>query len=194
MAPGPVPVVAFPVLLALVFAMGAQFYYPFGLLVVLFAAGCVPAAEWAAHRRPRAGLLVAGVALNSAVSVVIGLPVIPVGALGATPIPGINQVARDSVGWPAYTTQIAAVWRTLPADDQARAVVVTSNYGEAGAVARYGPELGLRRVYSGLNDLWYRGPPPDAADIVVFVGAQARMASAYFQSCLLATRSTTRPV
>lgn len=37
---------AFPVLLALVFLMGAQPYYLYGLVAVLFAVGCVPAQEW----------------------------------------------------------------------------------------------------------------------------------------------------
>ncbi len=42
--------VAFPVLLVLVFVMGAQFYYPFGLLAVMFAAGCVPSWRWVSAR------------------------------------------------------------------------------------------------------------------------------------------------
>lgn len=176
-------VVAFPVLLALVFAMGAQVYYPFGLLVVLFAAGCGPVAEWAGRRPNRVRLVVVGVASNAAVSVLLGLPVIPVGALGGTPVPGINQVARDTVGWPAYVAQIAEVWHALPEDEQARAVVVASNYGEAGAVARFGPALGLHEVYSGLNGLWYQARPPDRADVAVFVGEHARTAASLFKSC-----------
>ncbi len=173
---------AFPVLLVLVFVMGAQVYYPFGFLAVLFAAGCVPTERWMLGWRWR--LVASGVALNAAVSSVLGLPLIPLKALGATPVPGVNQVARDTVGWPAYVAEIAAAYRTLPTDRREEAVIVTSNYGEAGAVDRYGRRWGLPPVYSGLNDLYFQGPPPDSIDTVVFVGGQAPTAAHLFASCL----------
>jgi hypothetical protein len=174
---------AFPVLLVLVFAMGAQFYYPFGLLAVLFAAGCVPAAAWARRSRVRRGLLVAGIGLNGAVSVVLGLPVVPVSELGATPVPAINQVARDSVGWPTYVREIAAAARTVPPGLRGRMVVVTSNYGEAGAVDRYGGPLGLRRAYSGHNQLYAEGRPTASATVAVLVGGQLPTARPLFRRC-----------
>ena len=43
------------------------------------------------------------------VSAFIALPLVPVADLGSTPIPGINQAARDTVGWPAYVREVAAV-------------------------------------------------------------------------------------
>ncbi len=175
---------AFPVLLLLVCVMGSQIYYPAGLLAALFAAGCVPATRWLA-RHP-AGI--AGVALNAVVSLVIGLPLIPLGALGGTPVPDINQVARDTVGWPEYVQQVAGVHATLPAADRQQAVIVTSNYGEAGAVARYGGRYRLPAVYSGQNQLYYQGRPPDLARVVVFVGAQYPLASQLFASCTVAAR------
>ena len=181
--------VAFPVLLALVFVMGSQFYYPFGLVAVLFAAGCVPTYEWIARSlRWRRPLVVAGVSLNAAVSGVLGLPLIPLSALGGTPVPAVNQVAQDSVGWPTYVRQIADVHATLTPADRSRAVVVTSNYGEAGAVARYGGRFRLPDVYSGQNQLYYQARPPDAATVVIMVGAQLDEARNHFTSCVIADR------
>ena len=177
---------AFPVLLVLVFAMGAQFYYPFGLLAVLFAAGCVPLDRWMGTSAAARRLAVGGVALNSAVSVVLGLPVIPVSRLGATPIPSINQVERDTVGWPAYVREIEAVYDTVPRAEQRTAIVLTSNYGEAGAVARYG-RPGLRgKVYSGHNQLFYDRKPPASAAVVVFVGGQVLRKRGLFETCRIA--------
>jgi 4-amino-4-deoxy-L-arabinose transferase-like glycosyltransferase len=173
--------VALPVLLALVFVMGSQFYYPFGLLAAIFAIGCVPTAEWMGGWRAR--LVVVGVGLNAAVSLLLGLPIVPLSALGGTPIPGINQVARDSVGWPTYTRQIADAYATLPAADRANAVIVTTNYGEAGAVQRYGPALGLPAVFSGQNQLAVQATPPSSATVVVFVGGQLADARPLFDSC-----------
>jgi hypothetical protein len=41
--------------------------------------------------------------------------------------------------------------------------VIAENYGEAGAIDRYGPADGLPSiVYSGQNQLYLYGPPPAA--------------------------------
>lgn len=172
---------AFPVLLIIVFVMGSQFYYPFGLLAVIFAIGCVPAADWMRAWRTR--LVVVLIAINTAVSLVLGLPLVPVGSLGKTPIPGINQAARDSVGWPTYVRQIADAYEALPASDRANAVIVASNYGEAGAVDRYGRALGLPAVFSGQNQLYQQAMPPSSATVVVFVGGELDRAVTLFDSC-----------
>ncbi len=49
-------------------------------------------------------------------------------------------------------------------------MILTSNYGEAGALTRYGPERGLPRAYSGHNSFADFGVPPDTADVVIVVG------------------------
>lgn len=175
--------VAFPVLLVLVFEMGSQFYYPFGLLAALFAAGCVPTWRWVSERAVWRRLLVIGVAVNAIVSSLLALPIVPVTSLSNTPIASISQVAQDSVGWPRYVAQIAAVYRTLPAAVRAHTVVYASNYGEAGAVDRFGPGDGLPAVYSAHNQLVDEGRPPDATTTVVFVGGQYDDHSRWFGSC-----------
>ena len=176
--------VAFLVLLGFTFLSGTQPYYPVGLLVVLLAAGCIPAADLLARAAPGWRCLAVGLlGLNAAVSAVVGLPVLPVGVLGRTPVPGLNQTAADQVGWPRYVEQIASAHQDLPAGDRERAVVVTSNYGEAGAVARYGPAHGLTQVYSGHNHLHAVARPPDGTAVVVIVGGQSRRLVAEFASC-----------
>jgi 4-amino-4-deoxy-L-arabinose transferase-like glycosyltransferase len=174
---------AFPVLLVLVFVMGSQFYYPLGLLAVLFAVGCVPAWQWLARSTAWRRAAVALVAVNAVVSILIGLPVVPLSTMHVTPIAGINQVAADSVGWPVYVREVATVYRSIPAIDRPRTVVVASNYGEAGALDRYGPRYRLPAVYSGQNQLYLNGGPPGSATTAVFVGAQLRSAAPRFRSC-----------
>jgi hypothetical protein len=51
-----------------------------------------------------------------------------------------------------------------------RAVIFTFNYGEAGAIDRYGPGLGLTHAYSGHNAYGDWEPPPDGAAPVITVG------------------------
>lgn len=160
--------VAYPIVLLVTLATAGQLYYPLGLVALLFAAGAVPTVDWVSRSlRGRRALVVGAVALNSVLSAIVSLPLIPVDGLGDTPVPGINQVARDTVGWPVYVQTLADVYASLPAEDQARTVLLTSNYGEAGALHRYGPAYGLPDVYSGHNELWFAGPPPESATVVV---------------------------
>jgi hypothetical protein len=179
---------AFVVIVVLTFLGGAQVYYPSGLLMALWAAGCVPAADLMSRSSSWRRLTVAAIAVNGAVASLIALPVIPESVLGRTPVPAINQTARDQVGWPAYVRQVAAVVRALPPGDRAHAVVVTSNYGEAGAVARYGPALGVPAAFSGQNALYDRARPPDDARVVVMVGGQLPWVEHLFTSCDVAAR------
>ena len=175
--------VAYPLMVVLLLVIAGQPYYTIGLLLGLFAIGAVPTERWL-DRRWRQALLAFGVVLNAAVSVAIALPVIPVERLGATPIPDMNQATADQIGWPAYVRQVVDVYEALPAEDRSRAILLTGNYGEAGALDRYGPAYGLPPVYSGQNELYNFGPPPESATvaIVVFQAGPDRLARA-FGSC-----------
>lgn len=173
-------VVAFGLVLVFTAVSGAQPYYPAGMLVVLLAVGAVPVAEWLAARpRWRVPAWSLG-ALNGLVSAVIGLPLLPVTVLGATPVPDVNPLSADQVGWPEYARQVADVWHRVP--DRTRAIVLTSNYGEAGAIDRFGPDLGLPRPFSAHNALADIPPPPETTT-VVFVGRQYQRATTVLSAC-----------
>jgi hypothetical protein len=181
--------VTFPVLLVLVFVLGSQAYYPFGLVSALFAVGCVPTADWltrGAAGRVTTVAVLGGI--NALVSVVIALPLIPVASLDSTPIPGMNQVVQDSVGWPAYVRQVAAAYRSVPVSDRTRTTVIASNYGEAGALDRYSRKNGLPRIFSAHNQLYFQGRPPDRMTTAVVVGGQADEAKGLFRTCRSAGR------
>jgi len=182
--------VAYLAICVLVLATGGQPYYPYGLLCTLFAAGSVVTADWLGRGRrgSRFALLGAATGVNAVVSALIALPLVPIGTLGDTPIPVMNQTARDSVGWPRYVDQVVQIYEGLPAPDRARAVVLTGNYGEAGAVARLGASR-LPQVYSGHNELWYYGPPPQWATVTILVGVGEPSAlGENFGNCVLAGR------
>jgi len=169
-------VVVVVVVVLFTFVSGAQPHYPVFILPIPFAAGVV-AME---HRLGRvwAGLF----ALNGAVSLVLGLPIIPVGSVGATPVPDVNLLAQDSIGWPAYVGQMTAPYDDLP--DHSHAVVVTSNYGEAGAVHRDRPDV---PVFSAQNALFDQARPPDDTTTVVFVGGEYDLARTLF-TCRVVAR------
>jgi 4-amino-4-deoxy-L-arabinose transferase-like glycosyltransferase len=164
--------VAALVALALTFVGGGQIYYAFGLLAYLLAAG------WAAVRGPT-WLLVTAIALNGAVNAFIALPLLPLSNVGAQA--ALNPSIGDQVGWPTYVATLRAAYEQIPSRERSRVVVFTSNYGEAGAVARYGADLPA--VYSGQNALYDEGPPPASHDLVLAWTEDFRDLAAHFDGC-----------
>jgi hypothetical protein len=160
--------VAYAVLALLFVVTGGKPYYLAGLYPVLLAAGAVPVLRWVSRGRgrARAALLGGALALSLAVNAVLMLPLVPVERLAQTPIVDVNYDAGETVGWPEFAATVAAVRDGLPAGE--RVAVVTGNYGQAGAVDRYAPELGP--AYSGHNSYWSWGPPPDDVTTVIAVG------------------------
>ena len=178
---------ALPVVVVLVFIGGSQVYYPLGLMTAFLAAGCVVVAQWvAAGSTRRAWTVIGAVGANAVISVLIALPVVPLNLLGSTPIPTFNQIAQDQVGWPAYVQQVADVRERLPVEERDRAVVIADNYGEAGAIARYGPDHGMDEVYSAQNELYYQARPSESADTAIFVGTSPSQLEPLFGSCSVA--------
>jgi hypothetical protein len=163
--------VAWPVLAVLFMATGGKPYYLAGMFPVLLAAGAQPAVNWMTRggARTRRGLIIAGVALGVAM-MPITLPVLPVSVVHQTPIVALNYDTGETIGWPAFVGEIAAVYRSLPPGQRATTIVLTSNYGEAGAVDRFGPADGLPAAYSGHNGFWYWGPPPASATTALVIG------------------------
>ncbi|RBY95955.1 hypothetical protein DQ237_12555 [Blastococcus sp. TF02-8] len=161
---------AFPVaygLLTVVFLLtGGKPYYLAGLYPLLLAAGSGPALDRVRERRGLRLLLPAALATSLLVNGLLALPVLPVARLGDTPVPDINYDAAETVGWPRFAMTVERASSELP--DGTRAVVLTGNYGEAGAVDRFAPSLAP--AYSGHNAYWDWGPPPADVDAVVAVG------------------------
>jgi hypothetical protein len=124
-----------------------------------------------------------GPSAASVVGAVISLPVIPLGVLGQTAIPGINSATPDQVGWPAYVDQVGEVVHQQGEEDDL--VILASNYGEAGAIDRF-REGQLPAVYSGHNALYSSGPPAEPVKAVVVVGAMLEKVRPYFAGCTIA--------
>ena len=128
--------------------------------------GAEPAWQWLRSatraRRTTVTTTVATVAaISVAVSLVIGLPLLPASAAGL--VLGPNKEAGEQIGWPAFVADVAAVWRQIPPGMRHSAVIVTMNYGEAGAIEHYGAADGLPQPYSGHMSYADWGPPPDSS-------------------------------
>ena len=182
--------VAYPLLAVVFMLTGGKPYYLAGLYPVLLAAGAQPTLRWVhdGARRARGVLLGAAIALSGAVAAFLMLPLVPVQQLAATPIVDINYDAGETVGWPVFAATVGRVYAGLPAAERGSAVVLTRNYGEAGAVDRYAAEFGLPTAYSGHNAYAEWGPPPESANTTVVVGYDRDQLAGWFRSCSEAAR------
>jgi 4-amino-4-deoxy-L-arabinose transferase-like glycosyltransferase len=162
---------AWLVLVIVFIVTGGKPYYLAGLFPVLLGAGAISAGAWLDHgsRRLRSSLLAAALLISALVSAVIAFPILPADDAGAAV--ALDSDVGETIGWPDFTQIIAHVYRNAPG----RPVIFTSNYGEAGAIDRYGPHLGLPRAYSGHNGFSEWGPPsgrPGAVFVIGLDGAQ----------------------
>jgi hypothetical protein len=90
---------------------------------------------------------------------------------------------RDQVGWPEFVQQVAGVRDGLLPEERDRVAILAQNYGEAGALALYGPQYGLPTPISGVNSFHDRGYGPFAPENVIVAGGNYDDLMKYFQSC-----------
>jgi 4-amino-4-deoxy-L-arabinose transferase-like glycosyltransferase len=177
---------AYLILLGLAFVTAAKPYYTMGLLFALLGAGGVVAERGLAEGRRRRWPLGAAIVFSAVIAAALTLPFVPVADVHATPIPAVDEDAVETIGWPSFANTVAAAWRRIPEPERQRAVIYAGNYGEAGALARYGPSLSLPHAYSGHNAFWRFGRPPDGAAAVIVVGH--RNPAGNFDGCVRAAR------
>jgi hypothetical protein len=156
--------------LVLLFATSGKGYYALGFLPVLFAAGAIPLAGWLSrgHVTVRRMTFAAAALVSLAFVASLTLPVLPAETLARTPLPDIYGESAEQIGWPELVAAVEGVVADLPLDERADAIILTGNYGEAGALTLLGKDL--PPVYSGHNAFGSWGPPPEDRDITILVG------------------------
>jgi hypothetical protein len=149
----------------------------------------VAAERWLAARKSRAtgtsrGAVKLGAVMliSAAIGLPIALPVLPARALHTLPLQKVNYDLGETIGWPQEVALVAREYHALPAAQRARTTILTSNYGEAGALARYGAGQGLPTAYSGANNFWLWGPPPASATAAVAVNVDPALLRREFTS------------
>ncbi len=102
----------------------------------------------------------------------------------------VRKDYADMFGWPELAQQTAEVYDSLTTDQRANAMVLTQNYGEAGAIDYYGRDYGLPAAVSPHLTFWYWAPPRMNPTTVVMVGFSQDYASRYFADCRQAATIT----
>ena len=181
----------FVVPLVLFIVAKGRWYYMAGTYPMLYAAGAVWGERWLSSigrgwrwtvRAVARAALICDVALMA----VIALPSAPVNSARWKFAAKNNEDLYEELGWPELTGEVARIWTSLPPSEQARAGIMAANYGEAGALALYGPGYQLPRPLSGINSFWAKGygdPPPET---LIVLGFSQRFRDANFSSCELA--------
>ena len=178
--------VAYLLLLAVVTLTGGKPYYTLGLVPALLAAGVPPVRGWLARGRGRRVAAAVLVVVHVVISAVLVLPVLPASALAASPVPDIYYDAGETVGWGAFTATVDRALAQVPADRRAGLVVLTGNYGEAGAVDRARRQgADLPAVYSGHNAYGLWGPPPATGPLLLVGHRTDAQAAELFTGCRL---------
>jgi hypothetical protein len=172
--------VIYVVTLAILLASGsARIEYITLPCVALFGAG----AAWWSERGRLARAAVTALALALAIPIApLALPILPVprfiayqAALGHKPateerhaMGRLPQQYADMFGWPELADSVARVAARLTPDERRRAIVVVDNYGEAGALERFGQGR-VPRVVCQHNNWYFWGPPSWDGDVALLV-------------------------
>ncbi len=163
------------IVIVLQFVLGGKAYYPGGVYTFLFAAGVAALERRLAARKPLAFGIHSAVRtgrvilVSGAIGALVAIPLLPARALHTVPLQKINYDLGEEIAWPEQVALVAREYDALPGPLRRHTTILTGNYGEAGAIDRYGPGLGLPQVYSGANNFWLWGPPPTADSAAIAV-------------------------
>ena len=92
----------------------------------------------------------------------VALSVLPARTLHAVPLQKLNYDLAETIAWPKQVALVAREYDSLPGPQRRQTAILTGNYGEAGAIDRYGPGLALPQAYSGANSFWLWARRPRA--------------------------------
>lgn len=179
--------------LALFWLAGARDYYLAPAYPMLLAAGAVLLERRVARLRQRAATAVRvattlALLFALATTALVALPLAPVGSQAWRVAGEYHDNFAEQVGWPELVAQVAAVYHALPEAERARTAIYANNYGEAGAINRYGPALGLPTAISGINSYWARGYGDVPSTTVIVLGDDAEGVADTPATCTLAGR------
>jgi hypothetical protein len=172
---------------ATLFALKAKNYYLAPIYPMLFGAGAVGLeaalqryAPTRGHLWPKA-VVVSVIVAAALVVAPLALPLLSPEryvayerTLGFTPPKTevahrgpLPQIFGDQFGWPELVAEVARIYRALPPEERARTGIFANNYGEAGAVALFGPRHGLPPPISGHQSYFLWGPGDFAGDQLI---------------------------
>ncbi len=98
----------------------------------------------------------------------------------------LPQSYADRYGWREMVASVKQAYDTLTPEEQADTCVLTTNYGEAGAVDFYGAAVGLPRAISGHNSYYLWGPQGCTGKVIISINRPKQDLTGAFESVELA--------
>ena len=137
-------------------------------------------ASWAGYDPPMLLLIV----LSGLILAPLAKPVLPVetfvryqASLGMAPgtderkeVGRLSQFFADRLGWRELADERWPRSMRLAGREQPHACIFGQNYGQAGAIDFFGPDLGLPPAISGHNSYWWWGPGDCSGELVIIIG------------------------
>ena len=192
--------IAYLVFQVLMLALDGRVYYVAPIYPIVLAAGGV---AWEAWRARWSWLpawvgpaYAAGLAVIGAVLAPLALPCLPPAAYARYaqaigieqprienhrlgPLP---QLFADRLGWAEMAETVAAVYHDLPPEDRLKAGVFGQNFGQAGAIDLFGPELGLPKAISAHLTYYYWGPRDVTGEVLIVMDDDREVLEGIFDS------------
>jgi hypothetical protein len=192
--------IAYAILILEMTVLHGKHYYPADVYPILIAAGGVAVEQWLrpVALRAIATAVVASAALLTPFSLpMLGEPQMVSYEAGTDRVLHISRSAlktehngdpalpsdwADMHGWPELAETVAGVYQSLPPDQRAQAIVVTSNYGEASAIDFFGKAYDLPPAVSGHNNYWLWGTHGATGNVVIDVNGDCGAKDHLFRS------------
>ena len=177
-----------PVLLLAV--AGGRGYYAAGVYPMMVAMGAALLERWYAWmpRITRQAIAAVHVLAFAAVSTYICAVLLPISQGGALKQFALerNGDLREEIGWQELISTVTQVRDSLPVEERAHLGIITSNYGEYGAIEILGPAYGLPAPTGTINSEWDRGYPAPPPTTILVIGLRPASAEAFFTGCRIA--------
>lgn len=199
---------AYLIVLTAFIVLGGKSYYTLPVYPLLMAAGGVAFEQFSESkgRRVLRAAFPALLIVGGFIALPFGIPLLPVGDFirysAFLPAARVIQTERDAFyaplpqlyadmfGWDTMATTVAQVYKSLPEADRSDCGILGGNYGEAGAIDHYGPELGLPKAISGHNSYFYWGPRGYSGACMIVFGERSEEFIKLFGDVRLAATST----
>jgi hypothetical protein len=172
-------------------------YYAGPIYPTLFGVGAVVLERW--DLTPWAPIVrwatATGIVLYAALLLPMGLPILGPAAmerylerLGSedavtTNVGAVERLPQDyadMLGWEEQVQAVGRVYHDLDPVDRAKAVILGSNYGEAGAIDFFGSRHGLPSAIAVVGTYWFFGPGELPGEVVVALGFDRGELTSFF--------------
>ncbi|MGA7987733.1 MAG: glycosyltransferase family 39 protein [Candidatus Dormiibacterota bacterium] len=155
-----------------VYLFVGKFYYPGPTIPIVMAAGLVALSQVTQPRRRQvlAGAVVLAGVLGFLALMKETVPTTPADRLHATGLDTADSDFASTVGWVSITKQLTSVYGRLSESERASTVIVSSDYGVAGALQVFGNPKLLPQSFSPQLSDWYWLPSNLTAMDALMVG------------------------